>query len=168
MLYMVVKGDKTDAKRSTHKGFVLVRMFWAYLAGEMQVQECLERCEGGDMVEMYWDDHNGKSGVRITWDLRKGRFMVHHGDGMWESRDNLAMHMAQMGFSLRGGLNMAYHSTEEAEMIDDWVMDGAGGYVQRPMYLKEPMRLAPTMLSEVNGLVPTIWRVGSVVREEDI
>lgn len=94
--------------------------------------------------------------------------MEHHGERMWEDRDGLAMHMGRMGISLREGLNMAYHSMEEAEIVSNWVMDGAGGYVQRPMYLKEPVRLAPTMLSEVNSLVPTIWRVGSVVREEDI
>lgn len=62
MLYMVVKGDETKAKRNAHIGFVLVRMFWAYLAGDMVVQECLGRCEDEDMVDVHWDDHSGKVG----------------------------------------------------------------------------------------------------------
>lgn len=168
MLYMVVRSDEAEAQRRAHEGFVLVLMFLAHVAGAMQAQECLELCDGKDWVEFYWDDHSGKSGVRIAWDLRNDRFMVHHGGGIWESSDGLRKRMAQMGFRLSEGLNMAYHNAEEAEMIDNWVSDGVGGYIRRPIYLREPMRLTPTMLSEVNGLVPTIWRVGSVILESQL
>lgn len=157
MIYMVIDADEAEAQRRAEEGFELVKVFMERICGNREADECGDH----EFLEFYWPE----KGLRIAWNVRGDFFRVHGDRRLQYGIVGIRNRMHAMEFWVH---DMAHTDAEEAQIVEDLVSDGAGGKIQRPVYLREPVRIIPTMLSEVKGLVPDIYRMGSVICESQL
>lgn len=163
MFYLIVQGGEVEAKAHAEEGFAMVAQLWNELMRTIRANGHGHRYKRNGAVDLWRYDHSERRGVRITWDRKRNQFMIHIGERMWESCYALRLHLEQLGFCLWDDMIMAGEDATGADWVQRMEATRAGSHEQRPIYLREPICLNA---GEDSG--PPVWRVGSVVCENQL